>query len=338
MMTLRGYCSMNALLLAVLASLGLGSIVSAHDGHGHSPSQSRRSTSPAVRSERPDRDERSRMALQPPHGGQLTRGAYHSFEVVYQPRETRIYLYGPTQHSESAEGVEGQVSMQVAGNPTVFRYPVAYVAAKSGEAGEDYLSIPVDVSRIRDGDMQVTFELVKLPFAQQEPQVRFSQIFALSRRAMSVTIASVSDADRPAITRQAVCPVMGSPLGEHGDVTKMMVGNQPLYLCCEACVEKVQQNPDLYLRQASNVAVRANQTPPASTMMTVAQATDADRAAIAAQRVCPVMNQPLGGHGAPLKVTVNGQSMYLCCRGCLRKVSDNPALYLSKAAEFRVKQ
>ena len=37
------------------------------------------------------------------------------------------------------------------------------------------------------------------------------------------------------------------------------------------------------------------------------------------QKTCPVTGQPLGSMGAPVPVTVNGQTIYLCCEGCVAK-------------------
>jgi len=43
----------------------------------------------------------------------------------------------------------------------------------------------------------------------------------------------------------------------------------------------------------------------------------------------------LGGMGAPVKVTAGGQSLFLCCKGCLGRVENNPDAYFAKAAELR---
>lgn len=37
---------------------------------------------------------------------------------------------------------------------------------------------------------------------------------------------------------------------DHGDPIKLMVGNEPLYECCNGCIRKVQQNPQAYLAKA----------------------------------------------------------------------------------------
>ncbi len=63
--------------------------------------------------------------------------------------------------------------------------------------------------------------------------------------------------------------------------------------------------------------------------ITVTTATQADAAAMAAQKVCPVMDEPLGGMGTPIKVMVGDKPIYLCCKGCVKKIQADPAKYLA---------
>lgn len=55
------------------------------------------------------------------------------------------------------------------------------------------------------------------------------------------------------------------------------------------------------------------------------------------QRTCPVMDEELGAHGTPIPVTVRGQTIYVCCKGCVRKVQADPDKYLAKVAEERAR-
>lgn len=67
---------------------------------------------------------------------------------------------------------------------------------------------------------------------------------------------------------------------------------------------------------------------PAPPAITYARATQADQAAINAQRVCPISGKSLGAMGGPIKVTRGDRSVFLCCQGCLGKVTANPGQYL----------
>ena len=55
-----------------------------------------------------------------------------------------------------------------------------------------------------------------------------------------------------------------------------------------------------------------------------------DRAAAEKQKTCPVSGARLGSMGVPLKVTVEGQTVFLCCGGCEHELRQNPQKYLAK--------
>ena len=55
-----------------------------------------------------------------------------------------------------------------------------------------------------------------------------------------------------------------------------------------------------------------------------------DFAAAQKQKVCPVSDQPLGSMGKPYKVTVKGQTVFLCCSGCEDDLKKDPDKYLAK--------
>jgi hypothetical protein len=43
-----------------------------------------------------------------------------------------------------------------------------------------------------------------------------------------------------------------------------------------------------------------------------------DQIHIAVQEICPVSGQKLGDHGAPLKVKIGEERVFLCCKACLQ--------------------
>lgn len=56
------------------------------------------------------------------------------------------------------------------------------------------------------------------------------------------------------------------------------------------------------------------------------------------QKTCPVTGEPLGSMGTPIAVTVKGQTVYVCCRGCVAKVQNDPDGYLRKVQAERGEQ
>ncbi len=62
-----------------------------------------------------------------------------------------------------------------------------------------------------------------------------------------------------------------------------------------------------------------------------------DRPLAEAQGYCAVTSEPLGSMGAPLKLIVNDQAVFVCCKGCEKKAKSNPEQTLAKAAELKAK-
>ncbi|MDA1054706.1 MAG: hypothetical protein O3C40_30125 [Planctomycetota bacterium] len=55
-----------------------------------------------------------------------------------------------------------------------------------------------------------------------------------------------------------------------------------------------------------------------------------DRAAAEKQKTCPVSDEPLGGMGTPIKVTINGRDVFVCCDGCTDTLKADPDKFLAK--------
>jgi len=55
-----------------------------------------------------------------------------------------------------------------------------------------------------------------------------------------------------------------------------------------------------------------------------------DRAIAEKQKICPVSGEELGSMGAPIKVDVKGQPVFICCEGCKEELLAKPDEYLAK--------
>ena len=61
----------------------------------------------------------------------------------------------------------------------------------------------------------------------------------------------------------------------------------------------------------------------------------ADRKAAREQKLCPVTELPLGSMGKPIKLTVEGEAVFLCCQGCVDEIKAEPRKYLNKLRAWR---
>ncbi|MEP3479734.1 MAG: hypothetical protein ABJZ55_10840 [Fuerstiella sp.] len=116
---------------------------------------------------------------------------------------------------------------------------------------------------------------------------------------------ALSRHDQLKIAAQKICPVMGKPLGSMGSPIKVKIGEQELFLCCEACRSK-------QVDRQHWATIHANFRD--------------------AQKKCPVMEKPLPANAK--STIVNGQLFYTCCPPCVDKIKADPKKYLEKLDAF----
>ena len=175
--------------------------------------------------------------------------------------------------------------------------------------------------------------------------------------------------DRALAESQRICPVTMLPLGSMGTPIKVDVNDTPVFICCEGCRESLLEEPDKYLtklterptaedspKEVSRTDASAMDIPPIGAMQmlepqfeppqtqspeanadeaeaiakALAKLSAADRTLADRQKVCPVTDMPLGSMGTPVKVSVKGRPVFVCCEGCRERLLAEPAKYLAK--------
>jgi Cu(I)/Ag(I) efflux system membrane fusion protein len=77
-------------------------------------------------------------------------------------------------------------------------------------------------------------------------------------------------------------------------------------------------------------------TPNEDDLKNIAELPDeADRKLAIAQQICPVTEAALGSMGVPVKITLRGKPVFLCCKGCMGKAKRSPDEMLRKLADAR---
>lgn len=113
---------------------------------------------------------------------------------------------------------------------------------------------------------------------------------------------AAEQAAKPKGVPQTSCPVMG------GAINKALyaeVEGQRIYVCCPACIAKIEKDPATYLKKLAEQGVAVEK----------------------AQVDCPIMG---GKINKALYVDHEGKRLYVCCGACLKKAQKDPALYLKK--------
>lgn len=240
-----------------------------------------------------------------PHGGVLKQLEAMQVETVIEPGGLRLFAYDRQGRAFDVRNARGLVMLQVAGDAKRYRYDLFPEVREDKSAAS--LAVAVDLSRIGGKHVELTYQIVGLAGAERRP----------AKFATSLTV-PMTEAQQvaSAIAAQGVCPVSGQPLGGMGKPVAVTIGDQTVYVCCAGCIDAVKGNPAKYLAKKPKLVVT--------------KATDADADAIAKQKLCPVMDEPLGGMGVPLKVTGLGRDVFLCCKGCIKFLEKEPQKYLAK--------
>ncbi len=64
-----------------------------------------------------------------------------------------------------------------------------------------------------------------------------------------------------------------------------------------------------------------------------------DKAIVDAQEWCVISNEErLGSMGAPIKLDIKGQAVFICCKGCQKKAESDPDATLAKVEELKAKK
>ncbi len=156
---------------------------------------------------------------------------------------------------------------------------------------------------------------------------------------LKLTLAKLSPEDRKLAASQKFCPVLSdSRLGSMGVPVKVMVNNQPVFVCCNACAKQAANEAAATLKKVADLragkkaegakrrggegektAAAAKLSPKQEKIAkALAKLAPGDRAAAEKQKYCALLpKSELGSMGKPIKLVRDGQPMFLCCESCL---------------------
>ncbi|KAA1258217.1 putative metal-binding domain of cation transport ATPase [Rubripirellula obstinata] len=237
-----------------------------------------------------------------PHGGTLQTVGDRRVETVIADKGIMFMILGKNDQPIAPPDATGTLKLRVGDSEKEYTYRLKTLKNLA-------IGVGVDLYKVVDQPLHMNVEITNIG---SQPLV-FHTMGKLAGGKLS---------DELLISLQATCPVSGQPLGSMGKPPKITIGDKSLFVCCAGCTKKVEASSDQYLTKyytAKGEQVREG----------VFKSTLADAAAIAAQKICPVMDEPLGGMGVPGKVNVNGKAIYICCPGCAKKLTAEPDKYLA---------
>lgn len=213
----------------------------------------------------------------------------------------QVRLHKPEGQFIPMHDAKGVVFIKISGEPKRYRFDLLPNAKGA-------LVASANLMRAKGKQVELKILLASLP-------TPFVPRGTLKYRDVISVSPSQEQLAEAAIARQGFCPVSGRSLGSMGKPRPVAVATGTIYACCEACVKSIQNEPERYAKGKPNIVA--------------SPVTAADTKAIAIQKRCPVMDEPLDSMGGPYKVQAAGRTIYICCPGCSKRIASDPTKYLA---------
>jgi hypothetical protein len=121
----------------------------------------------------------------------------------------------------------------------------------------------------------------------------------------------------------------------HHCLTVIALLTNLLLIGCKDKSATKQAAPNADERTASE---QVDQQGEAEIQAALANLSSADRKLAEEQRFCAIQNDNrLGSMGTPIKIMIQDQPVFLCCKGCTKKAQSNPDQTLAKVKELKAK-
>ncbi len=177
---------------------------------------------------------------------------------------------------------------------------------------------------------------------------------------VKAVLSKLSRVDQRLAGAQRNCPILQSnPLGSMGTPVKVILNDQPVFLCCKACEKNARDHAAETLATVEKLKGREKSDPAASgknkagvtskaikitdpeeaeARAALAKLSPEDRRIAESQVFCPIQEESrLGSMGVPIRITLKGQTVFLCCRGCVADAQAHPDQTLAVIEKLRTK-
>jgi RND family efflux transporter MFP subunit len=176
---------------------------------------------------------------------------------------------------------------------------------------------------------------------------------------LAASLAELSAEDRALAESQKFCPILkNNRLGSMGPPVKLDVDGHAVFVCCEGCKEQALDEPEKTLAQVAKTrgtplptgeaaiktvapVVKAEKPtkkkdPDARIKAALAKLSAEDRELAEQQRLCPILEDSrLGSMGVPVKLTIKGETVFICCAACKEEAQSNANETLRKVHELK---
>jgi hypothetical protein len=146
-----------------------------------------------------------------------------------------------------------------------------------------------------------------------------------------------------------------------GTPVKLTLDGETVFICCPACKDQATGNPQKTVERVRELRRRPLPTQPNAAppkpepsqpepvlaqadskeekiALALAQLAPTDRELAVVQKFCAVIEKSrLGSMGTPMRVVLNGEPVFLCCKGCEQAAKDDPQGTLARVKQLRAR-
>lgn len=144
---------------------------------------------------------------------------------------------------------------------------------------------------------------------------------------IEANLAKLDPDDRELAQEQKYCAVeTENRLGSMGKPIKLMLDDEPVFLCCKGCEKAAKKDPKKTLARVEDLKIQT----------VLAQLDPADRKLVEEQKFCATDPESrLGLMGPPIKVMVKNQPVFVCCEGCQSEALEDPDKTLAAVEKLK---
>ena len=149
-----------------------------------------------------------------------------------------------------------------------------------------------------------------------------------AEKEISEALAGLAPEDQELAEAQRFCAInVYGRLGSMGTPVKIETSGKPIFVCSEKFIEAAKEGGASIKRIASSLKKSSAR---------LAKLSPEERAAAEEQKYCPIYkNRFLGSMGAPIKLELLGETVYVCCPDCIEDAEASPENTVARAKKLR---
>ena len=159
-------------------------------------------------------------------------------------------------------------------------------------------------------------------------QVQADAKKAKPEQVIKAALSELAAEDQKLAQEQRFCPILPhSRLGSMGTPVKIMLDDKAVFVCCEQCSAEAKADAKKTLDTTEKLK---------KATIELAKLPAKDRKMAESQKYCCVADgSVLGAMGAPIKLDIQGESVFVCCEGCVDAAKADPEATLAKVAKLK---